>query len=320
MPQITGFKQMAETQKKEEQQGSKKGLIVAFIIILLAINAIQLYFNLTQNSKISEQGTKIENQNSEIKDLTAKITAAQQELEQRKNEIAQLGGDTTRLSEQIRALEQEKIKLQKENRVTYAKFMAVQKEIDNAKSIKDWADKEITRYQALVEEQGKQIQEYKTTIVSREDSIKKLAVTTQELSQKVAIASILRAENIKIESVSHKGKVKVGEEFKSKTIEKLHISFKLGKNDIAKKEGKEIYLRVVEPNGSTIFDQSTGGGSFSAEGKELSYTSKQEVLFDNNNTPVSFMYVKGSPYRVGKHHVEIYCEGVKIGEGHFLVK
>jgi hypothetical protein len=136
----------------------------------------------------------------------------------------------------------------------------------------------------------------------------------------VALASVLKAENMKFEAINNKGKVKDGQEFKVKALEKLRISFNIAENKIARVENKEIYLRLNEPDGSTLFDLATGGGMFTYEGKEIPFTLKTDVLFDNKKPEVGFVYLKGSGYKPGKYTVELYSEGYIIGTGSFTVK
>ena len=54
--------------------------------------------------------------------------------------------------------------------------------------------------------------------------------------------------------------------------------------------------------------------------EEIPFTLKQDVEFDNSKQKVSFMYVKGSPYKIGTHTIEVYHEGNKIGESTLVVK
>ena len=56
------------------------------------------------------------------------------------------------------------------------------------------------------------------------------------------------------------------------------------------------------------------------EGKEIPYTLKTDLLFDNRRPEVAFIYLKGSSYKPGKHTVELYSEGFSIGTGTFLIK
>ena len=99
------------------------------------------------------------------------------------------------------------------------------------------------------------------------------------------------------------------------------MKLNLADNKVAKKDTKEIILRIIEPSGTVLFDLSSGGGSFTnADGRTDFYTDKQALLFDNSKQQVTFLYNKGSEYEVGKYTVQIYGNGYLIGEESFTVK
>ena len=162
----------------------------------------------------------------------------------------------------------------------------------------------------------------KKTIVIQSDSIKDLGVKKEKLEEKVAIASELKIKNIRHSYINNKGKevvVKKGKPFKLNAIDKIKISFDLPANKVSRKGGKDIMLRVKEPEGSIVFDRSSGSGTFECEGKELLYTSKQTILYDNKKKTVFFLYHQNS-YKTGKHITEIYADGRNLGTGEFYIK
>lgn len=314
---------MAEKKTQAEEpkkSGSNKGLLIAFIIILAAINGVQLFFNLTKSKTIKEQTATIADNKSTIDSLNVQLEAAIKELNAKKDEIAQLGGDTTRLGEQIRQLIQEKKQLQAASYNYQRKYNEIKDKIDAANRIREDADKEVERLKELLAKQDTIITNQKVLIVQREDSIIKITSEKNKLAEKVAIASVLKADAFITEALNSKGKADVDGQFKAKKIDKIRVNFVLGENKVAEKGGREILLRLIEPDGAALFDLANGGGSFQFEGKEIFYTMKQTVLFENKGQKVSFEYKKGSPYKPGNHKIEIYCEGFKIGESAFTVK
>ena len=68
----------------------------------------------------------------------------------------------------------------------------------------------------------------KTTQNQLSDSITTIKRTNQDLSQKVAIASRLDAQNIKVTTINPNGKEKEDsdEEFKAKRVDKIKITFR----------------------------------------------------------------------------------------------
>jgi hypothetical protein len=160
----------------------------------------------------------------------------------------------------------------------------------------------------------------KTKTVRLTDSISTIDREKRQLAEKVNIASALKAESLDITAINEKGKERDKGEYRAKQIDRIKIAFNLGENNVAKIETKDIYMRLIEPDGAAVFDMATGGGTFMFENQETFFTAKQEILFDNTRQPVSFVFDKGTPYKTGKYTVELYADGFKIGQGSFVVK
>ena len=56
-----------------------------------------------------------------------------------------------------------------------------------------------------------------------------------------------------------------------------------------RKEIKTVYLRIIEPTGVTLSDYSIGSGTFPFKGKDLVYTAKQRIFYENNHQSVEFI-------------------------------
>ncbi len=308
---------MAESPKQEPKKGNNKiGLIIGFAVILLGTNGYQYWQSTQDEAIIAEKEQVITVKENDNKRLISQLDSVQVELEARAEEITRLGGDADSLNSIITQLKKDKAAL----RSQVGNAVVLKRSIEEYKTILAQKDDEIARYKATSDSLFKENTGLKTEKVKILDSISNITAAKQQLAQQVAVASILRAENIKITAVNKKGKEVVGAELKGKHIDKLKIVFNLGDNKVAKVETKTVYIRLIGPDGAAIFDESTGGGSITIDGKQLYYTAKQDILFDNRKPQVSFLYSKGNEYAKGKHTVEVYCEDNRIGEGAIIVK
>lgn len=306
----------ANDMEKGEKKGSKKGLIIAFIIFMLAVNGVLIYLNFNKTAVIEEHEVTIVHQKKEIDTKTSELKAAIEELEVKKMELAQYGADTTRLHDELESVK-ERLRTQQNFQGSYYK---IKRELDNLKLLSSQTEIELNKYKAQVDTLQKTNLELKTRLDSDQQSITELKTTKEELAKRVQLAAVLKAESVQTFTLSAKGKEKEGGDYKAKDIDLLRVSFLLGANAVAKSEGKEIILRIIEPDGGALFDLGSGGGSFLFEGKEIFYTQKQDVLYDNKTQQITFDYKKGSPYKLGDHKVEIYSEGHRIGESSFSVR
>jgi cell division protein ZapB len=312
-----GTKQPAEPKK----DNSKKGLIIGFIIILLLINGIQFYLGWQDKKEIKEKIVYIAQKEDENKALLSTRDSLLTELKNRYEEITQLGGDTAKLGEIIRSLELDKRRLANSATSAIKAKAALQRQIDEMKLVNRDYEAEVERYKKLSEEQQVEITSLKSNIQAKVDSLNIIAATKDELARQIDLAKILRAENIKISVLDKKDKEKVDDAYKAKKIDRVKVVFNFADNKVAQIETKTVYLRFLGPDGGIINNKESGSGNFTtAEGIELPYTVKQDILFDNRQQPITFIYLKGYEYTPGTYKVELYAEGYPIGNASLLVK
>ena len=91
-------------------------------------------------------------------------------------------------------------------------------------------------------------------------------------------------------------------------------------NPLTKEEPKDVFVRVLDPSGAVVSDMANGSGTFTVDGNETIYTTKQTVNYTSNGQNVELLYTRGIPYKPGKYTVELYSEGFRIGSGEFAVR
>jgi len=147
-----------------------------------------------------------------------------------------------------------------------------------------------------------------------------LEIKNKELADKVSAAAALRAEGVNVYAISSRGKESTVNNQKAKKVDKIRVMFHLQENTLATKEIKTIFLRIIEPTGSTISDYNLGSGSFEFKGRDLTFTSRQRIFYENNHQSVEFIYTRPNGFKNGKHEIELYAEGYLIGLGTFEVR
>ena len=309
--------------KKEEPQksGGNKGLIIVLVILVLGLGALTGYlFNELSElqAKNQAQASTIEEKDSEIDNITADLEAQAAEYERLAAEYEALGESNEELLAQAEELRSQVDKWKGSANWNASKRKSLQKEMDKlrAQGQLDLIAKD---------EELAVLKQFADSLKASNDSLyvvqDEINAENASLSDLVRVASVLKAENFKITAINAKNKEYDKDEYKAKMIDKVRIKFNFASNKVAKRDSKEIILRIIEPSGTVLFDLSSGGGSFTnAEGKTDFYTDKQSVLYDNSHQELTFLYNKGSLYDSGTYKVEIYGEGYLIGEGNFVVK
>jgi predicted nucleic acid-binding Zn-ribbon protein len=306
-----------DIKNSESENSGKRWLLMAIIITLLIINVIQLYLQNQSKKEITEKTVIITNKDAELKIYGYKVDSIQHELESRYRELAQLGGDTAAMGAAIRQLKKDKKGLSSSLSAVQGKYNTLKNQYDDIMSTKD---KEIETLRDERDNLFRENNDLKRKQVSLNDSVNALKFKGEELTKQVAQAQTLKAANVKVTFI-RKDKEIDEVAYKAKKTEKIKVTFDVLENKVAKIESKTFFIRLIEPDGAALYDLSTGGGSFkTTTGGDQYYTAKQEILYEQTNKTMSFIYAKGSAYKVGKHLIEIYCEGNLIGRGGFTLK
>ncbi len=290
--------------------------IIAVLSITVGILGLHIY-NLkgeVETETLTAQASK-----SELTHTYQELDELSLRLESQINEIQQLGGKVEALLEIKKQLEHDKYQLQLSKNITLERYHEIKKTV--------------AEYEVLIKQKDNEIaflQEKNQTLVAKYDSLQgsteilsdkvnDLKNAHADLSSKVATAAVLQAVNFNLTAISSNGKERTGKEHKVRHIEKLRISFNLAENSLAEVGGRKIYLRIIEPDGKTLFNINTGSGKFKNKGSEEFYTTMQEILFDNSQQMISYLYKKGNDFKKGTHRVEVFCQGYLIGQTTFKV-
>jgi len=303
------------------QEENKKNNNLIFILIILALLGVIGYLLFNNNKKsetIEEQEKTIVLKNDSLASKVAELEGLQLQYHSLQAQAAQLGQSNDSLSAKIAELDKAIASLKKGNAVNISKLNA---QIESYKQ--DLLAKEAEIMQ--LREENKNLSATNDTLkqdkVVMNDSINNLRSVRSDLQQKYELASILKAENLKVTVINPKAKELSEDEYKIKNVDKVKVAFTLADNKVAPKNTKVLYLQVIEPSGAPLFDSSLGGGFFkTSDGKEVPFTEKQSIDFTNTNQAVSFVYDKGSEYKVGTYTIKVWQDGNLIGTSAFTVK
>ncbi|WP_233218971.1 hypothetical protein [Adhaeribacter arboris] len=324
MEKITTSKMAGTLPDGNNPNNNRKLLVVGLIIVLLTINGILFYMQHQKTQQVEEKEEIIRVKNSELENQIKVYEALKADFERQSRELQALGVANDSLESRIASINADLVKLQsfrnssfslQDQRLFKARAANLENQLrqKNAEIAKLKEDNQV-----LYGENTK----LKTTSTQLSDTLKTLKSTNTTLTEKVALASRLEAENIQVNIINKRGKEKEDNdaEYRAKRVEKIKVSFKLAKNDVAPKEGKEILMRLIEPDGAAVYNLATGSGTFMLDGQETFFTAKRDIVFDNTQQSVSFVYSKGAAYKKGSHTIELYADGALIGKSTFTLK
>ena len=317
------------------QQGQKKdskGLLLAALAILALLNVVLIYFFYQEREKNKQQETVMATKTDELVSTRMKLDSISVQLDAKIAEIQQLGGKVDSLVALKAELEKDKSALRNSAKASSFDANKYKQKIANYESILAQKDQEITKLkeelgiatvqnQELNQKVGGLETEKASLQKTYDDEVGSLNEKNKELAQKVTIASALKAQNIAVNAITARGKEKDGGTYRARRIDKLKIDFDLAANPISQNGTREVFIRILDPEGAILSDMATGSGTFMAGGKETVYTAKQDIEYSNDGTTASVIYSRGGqPLKKGEHTIEIYSEGFRIGTGTFKVK
>ncbi len=301
------------TPEPSPKRNNKLPVIIAFMAIVIIIQGIKIYLDTKEKKEVRTQLITTE---EELATTMQRLTEISTELDEKIAQVQALGGDVSDLEEAKAEIEEE---LSRTKRATGKEIKALKDRVEGYELLLRNKDEEIAKLETVNKELLTENRSLKTQQNVLGDSLNRLSQSKEELATKVAIASQLKAENIRIQSVNERGRER-NSPFRTKQIDKLKIEFNLAENSVAPIEGKKIMIRIIDENDQVLFDVARGSGTFIFNGKEEFYTAAQEVLFDNTRQQLTYLYDKGSEYSPGTYKLEIYTDDYLIGRGEFTVR
>lgn len=298
------------TSTPESKKTNKVLIYVVAALAVLLVAALVVHFIRENNLK---------ERNAELMVVYSRLDSIGNEMQQKIVEIEQLGGNIDTLQMIRDSLEIEKEGLLESKTRSTKQIRTLKSRVEGYRELLVMKDTEIAELKKVNEELVVENKDLKVERNVLNKNLREAKKTEEKLTEKVQVASRLEAENIVIAALSVKGKAKE-DEFRARQVDKLKVEFKIAKNDVAPISGKEILMRIIDDNDNVLFDVARGSGTFVLDGKETFYTAKQEILFDNSQQAVSFLYDKGSEYLPGRYVMEIYTDGYLMGSKSFRVK
>jgi predicted nucleic acid-binding Zn-ribbon protein len=319
---------------REKKLQRTVGILIFLIFLLIGMVAVERL-----NPELFRFGA---NQETFIKDAKDRLDSISNQLEVRMIQIKKLGGRVNELEaarQQIlgdqKAISEnpEMGQIEIQRKLAYYLRLIGQKDVEIKKLRKEnfvlLARNDSLSREAKILQDGlsnvqKALRDSSLTFGVKQKELSErsriLEVRNQELSDKVNVAAALRAEGVNVYAISTRGKESGAQNQKAKKLEKIRVIFHLQENPLATKEIKTVFLRIIEPTGVTLSDYSIGSGTFPFKGKDLVYTAKQRIFYENNHQSVEFIYSRPNSYREGRHEIELYAEGFLIGLGSFEVR
>ncbi len=291
----------------EPQNKSRKGTWIYLAIIALLLGAnIYLFI---QKGNVKQQKVLAA---AQIQHLDSSKFHLQEEYNASLARLDELTGKNADLAKLIKQKGSELSRTQNRIQEILANNQATQQEIEEGRNLVKQLKDKISKYETQILNLKKQ---NKKLIIERDSVIN----THEVLQEKVNLAKVLHASNIRLTPLDlRKSGRKERETAKAKRVDLLRITFDIDENRIAENGSKELYIRIINPEGELLSNAALGSGSFNkADGQPSSYSVSKDVMLQTEQ-PVKDIYVdwqQSANYNKGDYTVEVYHQGYLIGKG-----
>lgn len=312
-----------------ENQNSAPWILVGLLALVAGIFG---YLFFQQKGDLALQETEIVSKAREIAFTKTKLDSVSRVLDEKIAEISKLGGNITELEAVKVKLEADVAQFRRnggaDNKKYLAKIKSYEKFLEEKDteiaSLKEENERLMASNETLNNEIGV-LNEDRANLQRRQqelsDTVSIFDQQNRVLTEKVNLASALKAENVNVTAINSRGKEKDREAYKAKRVDKIKVAFKLAENPLTKQEQKEIYLRVLDPEGAILSDQAISGGDFTTvAGENSKYSAREVVSYTGGNEKVEMVYDYSNQFRPGKYNIELFAEGYKIGNTNFVIR
>lgn len=316
---------MTPIEPRTQIKNNSRSYLLVALLILVALNMLLLYFWYQERQQNQTKDATIAAKTEAVLSIKTKLDSISTQLDAKIAEIQRLGGRVDSLQTIRQQLEVDKRELRNVGSLDSRKY---DQKIRNYQALLAQKDQEITRLKEenkVLAQQNETLTQENSTLKSERqtlsDSVVAVSAKNQELTEKVTIAAALRAESVIASAINNRGKERDGGSYKARQLDKVKVSVRMAPNGLAQQNEKELYLRILDPSGAVMSDMATGSGEFTYNGQGMIYTAMQRFTFDNSRQQIDFVYGRGGKlFNEGRHTLEVYCEGFRIGEGEFTVR
>ncbi|OYU82422.1 MAG: hypothetical protein CFE24_15605, partial [Flavobacterium sp. BFFFF2] len=212
-----------------------------------------------------------------------------------------LGGSVEELEKIKAQLEQDKKRLKADSNFSTKKYEGKIAEYEAFLLQKDEDILKLKEENGLLNSQNLTLQTEKEQVITQNKSlsyakdslnskVSEVSSQNEDLRRKVNVGSALKAVSVQVVGLTSKGKEKEGE-LKNKRIDQLKVSYILPSNPLTERNNKEVYMRVLDPNGAVLNDMARGG-VLNFANQEIGYSTKQSVPYTNDDQRVDMFYKK----------------------------
>ncbi len=272
-------------------------IVISILVVILTAISV-LYFNIHRQQAADYDLLTIDRDS-----IQSNLTELIEDFDE-----LEVQNDSLKMSMEIERHRADSIinQLKRERSFNYAKLKQYEKEVGTLRTIMRGYLQQIDSLNTLNKQLIDENVTYRKQISSVELRAEIAEEQAQELKNKVRQGSVLKATGITMSMLNSKDRIVS----RIRNADRLRVDFLLAANELTAPGNKNIYLRIISPDGYILSTDAIP--SFEYEGEKLTYSASREVEYQNQDLSVS-IYYSGEGFTSGKYRVELYTEGYIIG-------
>ncbi len=281
-------------------------ILLAICIFLLWENSQKKGMIAIQEGDIAELNDERSELESELEEMLAEYQTMETDNEELRMELEMEKAKVEELLEKVKNSNWEIHKLKKEAASLREIMKGYIVTIDSLNTLN----------QNLIAEN----QTVRTNLKNVQGKNEELQKVNSDLSDQVSKAQQLKAFNISSYGVRVKSNNTGKATDKAKKAQKIRTCFNLAENKISDPGKKDLFIRILTPDGRILSEGSDDSYRFTFNGVKGLYSIKESITYQNKEMDVCMDWKVDGELPIGEYVVEIYCEEADIGKTKFTLR
>ncbi|WP_028296425.1 hypothetical protein [Olivibacter sitiensis] len=301
--------------EEKDRSSSYSAKIYLFVLAIGALVATNIYFY-----------TKYRTSSSNVVSMLGEKNQLEAELDRIELELDRVNVENQHLSDQL-ALEQQQAKKTIEDlRIKLTQNNLTQQQLNQAKTqiehLRVAVDKFKNDSELLRQENMLLVVErdsLKEEVSHAHSNVEQLKNENSSLEAKIKSVAHLKISAITINPLSYTRKQEEKMESKAKRTEELKVVFTITDNPLANREQKDIYIRIIDPNGNLVLPKGNDN-AITSPYNEMQYTSKMVLPFNNDGKEYIYRWDNNKDkFKKGIYTIVLYHDGESMGRANIAL-
>lgn len=303
-----------EEANQQKNEPKKRGIILPWSLFGVSV-ILNIFLYLKYKNEVSQTTAQTEI----IKTVYVERDNIKNDLVKLKDEYATLQTNDTKLQAEIdeKKVQIEKLLKEAEKHKNDAYYiLKLKKETETLREIMKGYVRTIDSLNILNQKLIVEKNNISTELNKEKDKSSQLNKDKQALQATVEKGSVLTCFNITASAINLKsGGKKQVTTTKAKRADKIKVSFSLGENKIARSGSKDVFVRILTPDGKEMAKSYDDNYRFIFNNSAGYYAGKTNINYNNSEIGVVTVCEGNEPFLPGKYLIEITADGVVIGQG-----